>query len=998
MKRAGEWSLEVLVGQGGGADVYRARHLRTGALCALKQLRDSHPVALERTLREARVQAAVRHPHVLGVHDVLEVEGSTCLLLEWVAGPSLAEWLRGRTVSVSEALSLFAGVVAGVGAAHKLGLIHRDLKPSNVMLAPDGAGGWTPKVCDFGLVKEQGLPGDTRTGIAMGTPAYMAPEQIRSARRADQRADIFSLGVILYELLCGRPPFVGDDLLKSLRARLDADYPAPRTLRQDIPDSVNDALLACLEPAPGDRPRSCEALSARLRGETEPAPVAAPPTRGNLEEAAAGLIGRGFELARLSVLLEHERRLVLVGPPGVGKTRLAMEVARRNPRRQLGGVWRCSLRGARGTIDVLKVIARAVGGSLREATEEKLIARLGWILQAKGQALLLLDGAEGCAEALQALLERWVEDAPMLRFLVTSRCSLPGVNTEVTLAPLSTSEGIELLSVRARVLQPEFGTSDAEQPILVAIVEQLDCLPLAIELAAGRARVMSPADLLRRLGERFRLLRARGAGGITLQGALDESWALLSARERAGLAQCSIFRAGFTAAAARDVVTLRSEEGAQTVSDVLDALSRYNLLQGLGGRLKLLESVREYAEERLQERDVDVELLASRYSLHYAALGADAALEALDGPDGVACRRVLSLELANLTHAHELSSRRGEVAVAFRCAAALSNELYLTGPLAAALTVVERTLLLPLSLGQRARLLEMAAIHFWASGDTDAAWERAKESVAAAREIGDQRCEGMVMNTLGTLHQGAGDAQEARRCFEAALDIYRRIGLRRLEGGALSNLGLWFSQQGQLEEALRCYREALVIHREVGNRKHEGGELDNLGTLYRKLGRLEDAMRSFEAALLMHREIGARMSEGVTLSNMGAVLKDQDRLPESRNLMERALLIHREAGARHFESIGQANLALHDEDDGDHEGALRRFQEAIALQREVGSLRTVGLLLFHFAAMCRRRGAFDLARGSLEEAETILQDFGDQRGLARAREALEALNALVAEE
>jgi len=264
---AGVWLVEALVGDGAAADVYRVRHAISGDLRALKRLREPTREARSRLEREARGLAAVDHPHVLGVHDVLEVEGSTCLLLEWVAGPSLFEWLRGRTVSVSEALSLFAGVVAGVGAAHKLGLIHRDLKPSNVMLAPDGAGGWTPKVCDFGLVKELGLPGDTRTGIAMGTPAYMAPEQIRSAKRADQRADIFSLGVILYELLCGRPPFVGDDLLKNLQDAEGRRYPAPRVMCPDLSVSTALAIDGALLPDCEARIPDCSTLLAVLAGE-----------------------------------------------------------------------------------------------------------------------------------------------------------------------------------------------------------------------------------------------------------------------------------------------------------------------------------------------------------------------------------------------------------------------------------------------------------------------------------------------------------------------------------------------------------------------------------------------------------------------------------------------------------------------------------------------------------------------------------------------------------
>lgn len=252
--------MEALIGQGGMAAVYRARHITLDSLHAVKILFITAPSVRQRLIREGRVQANLRHPNIVAVTDVLEVMGSPALVMEYVDGPPLDQWLLENKPTLEEALFLFRGILRGIMAAHERGVIHRDLKPANVMLSPTNEG-VVPKVTDFGLVKSlEDQSGKTQTGMAMGTPEYMAPEQIRDASDVDQRVDMFALGCILYELVCHRRAFAGPDNVSIFNAIVSGTYPPPRKFVDDLPRNILEAIRTCLEPDREKRLATCVEL------------------------------------------------------------------------------------------------------------------------------------------------------------------------------------------------------------------------------------------------------------------------------------------------------------------------------------------------------------------------------------------------------------------------------------------------------------------------------------------------------------------------------------------------------------------------------------------------------------------------------------------------------------------------------------------------------------------------------------------------------------------
>ena len=248
-QRVGErYEVEALVGQGGLAEVYRVRHVELGSVHALKLLLFRKKALADRLLLEGRIQAQIRHPNVVSVTDVVRHDGQFGLLMEYVDNLSLESLIqRRKALPADEALEVFAPILAGVHAAHKAGVLHRDLKPANVLLARQG-GGLVPKVSDFGIAKvvSEGLEGATREGVAMGTPGYMAPEQVLDARSVDARTDVFALGAILYELVAGRRALEDETGEVSVRATLEGTIEPLETVVDGVPVHVSDAVATAL--------------------------------------------------------------------------------------------------------------------------------------------------------------------------------------------------------------------------------------------------------------------------------------------------------------------------------------------------------------------------------------------------------------------------------------------------------------------------------------------------------------------------------------------------------------------------------------------------------------------------------------------------------------------------------------------------------------------------------------------------------------------------------
>ena len=253
------YRVDAAVWEGADADVYRATHRWLGTVHALKIAR------AEAALLEARVQARLVHPNVVRVTDAFEVDGGWGWAADWVNGPSLAEWLNGRgAVPPTVAVPLFRGVLHGVAHAHRHGVVHRDLKPENILLER-GPGGLIPRVADFGGCT---VAGDGRwsrgVGGPSGTPEYLAPERLDDPDTGDARVDLFSLGCVLYELLCGRVAFDAPTPAQAYRRVRALDYTPVTVACDDVPAALAELVERLLQADPGRRPQTCDEVLAAL--------------------------------------------------------------------------------------------------------------------------------------------------------------------------------------------------------------------------------------------------------------------------------------------------------------------------------------------------------------------------------------------------------------------------------------------------------------------------------------------------------------------------------------------------------------------------------------------------------------------------------------------------------------------------------------------------------------------------------------------------------------
>jgi tetratricopeptide (TPR) repeat protein/predicted Ser/Thr protein kinase len=396
------YEVQELLGRGGMGVVYKAWHLRLQRPVAVKMLLAgayAKPQELERFLREAETVAGLRHANIVQVHEAGDVDGRPYFTMEFVEGGSLAQKLAGTPQPARQAAALVARVAEAVHAAHQRGIVHRDLKPGNILLTADG----TPKLTDFGLARRlEGTAALTQSGVPVGTPSYMAPEQAEGkAHAVGPAADTYALGAILYELLTGRPPFRAETAAETLRQVVSQDPVPPSRLNAAVPRDPETICLKCLEKDPQRRYPSAAALAEDLYRFQRNEPIVARPV---------GPLERGLRWTRRN-------------PTGAALVATALALVGLTIG---GGVWLVQQRAERraetarqeqaveAALAVAKDLARhlAPRGRLEEAREvwEKLLERnppdfASWY--GYPQLCLFLGNEEAYRRARKALLDRF---------------------------------------------------------------------------------------------------------------------------------------------------------------------------------------------------------------------------------------------------------------------------------------------------------------------------------------------------------------------------------------------------------------------------------------------------------------------------------------------------------------------------------------------------------------------------------------------------------------
>lgn len=669
------------------------------------------------------------------------------------------------------------------------------------------------------------------------------------------------------------------------------------------------------------------------------------------------------------------------GTGGTGKTRLVVHYAWNTLGDWPGGVWFCDLPEAREVDGIAWAVARALGVPLGK---QDPIASIGSAIAARGRCLVLLDNFEQVARFAAVTAGSWLNRAREARFLVTTRevLGLPG-ETTVALPPLPHADAVALFAARAPDSSLDL-SADPSGTTLDALVDLLDRLPLAIELAASQAR-RTPIDaIVAGMSERFQLLSSAGGRHTrqaTLRATLDWSWALLSAEEQDALAQISVFEGGFPLDAAEAVVVAANSWPV----DLVQALADKSLLSTRDdGRCVLLASIQEYASEKLDLSADHRAAAEARHGTFYAAFGTDDALDALDAHGGVALSTSLAREFDNLVVACRRAVGRGDGAVAVATLRATWAVLELNGPYRDGVALAEAVLGLEgLDTGQRGlagRVLGLAEYH---SGRPDEARAHFEAALTAARGSVDRALEASLLSGLGMVHQVQARLDQAHGYYEAALALSREIGDRRFEGIFLANRGTANSRLGRFADARADYRAALAIHRAVGNRRSEGIVLGNLATIDLSLGEPAEAQAHGEAALVIHREVGNRVFEGIELGNLGLIYAEQGAQAQARTHYQAALQLYGSVGDRRSEGFVLGSLGLLDAAEGRTAEARAHLDRALGIHREAGNRRVEGVVRGDLGVLCADLNRLEEARAHFDAGEALLRASRDTVELSR---------------
>jgi predicted ATPase len=694
----------------------------------------------------------------------------------------------------------------------------------------------------------------------------------------------------------------------------------------------------------------------------------------NVGPALTSFVGRERDLAELRGLLGRAHLLTITGPAGAGKTRLALELVRRDP--PIDERWFCDLSEARGVDGVCAVVARAVGVAIAHGkSADDNVALVGRALRARGPAIVILDNFEQLRPHA-AMVEQWAAEAPETRFIVTSRVPL-GLSGEhiIPLGPLaSVDEAVQLFVERARALRLGYDPSGPERAAIAEIVTRLDMLPLAIELAASRIRVLGARQIAEHLERRFALLRGEGGGRqATLRDAIDWSWQLLSPHEQRALAQSSVFFGGFDLTAAEAVLALGDD--APWALDVVQALVEHSLVQVYEARdgelrYRLYESVRAFAAGELDDAGV-----GARYVAHFAGRAATLR-RAVEGRGARRALEDLGLEMGNLFAAHRCAVESGDGRAALECALALAPLLFARGPLTALADIVEQAIAMSDGDPRRPEALLVRAEVIAALARPEESLGERERALAEARRLGDLRLEGRAQASLARHAWHVGRLDRAADCYENALAIHRSAGDRAFEGRSLACLADVRYLQGHARAARDTYDTALALLRRHGDPAAEALALGNLGCLEHDCGHEERARRRLEEARDILVELESRHDESHVVTQLGIVAVAERDVARARGFFARAIAIQREVGNHRHEGVVLAYLGQCEELDGDRDESRRVYERAIGLLHDYGHTLLEGLARAWRGRLEADVDEIDLATRFLDESQKILASVG----------------------
>jgi len=994
------------LGAGGMGEVYRARDTQLGRDVAVKVLSGklaTDPDSLDRFAQEARSAAALNHPNIVTIYSVGEENGAPYIAMELVEGRSLREVLREGVPPLRSTVVIAAQITDALAALHERGIVHRDLKPENIIVS--GAG--LVKLLDFGLAKLAVLgPAGASTRVTMpgaliGTAAYMSPEQAEG-KPSDYRSDQFAVGALLYEMITGSRPFDRATVVETLAAILREDPVPISRFRRDVVAPLVWAVERCLEKKPERRYASSRDLArdmAALRdGLSESAAQLSAPAR--LPVSRSRLIGRERELSAVKeILLRAEVRVAtLTGPGGTGKTRLALEVASALAGRFAGRVWFVSF----GSIFDPNLVATTIASELgiRAGGSRSIETHLVEALQDAAESLIVLDNFEQVVEAAPLVAEL-IKHSAKLKVLVTSRAPLRLYGErEIPVPPLSTaalpsqparaqSPAVALFIERAEAVRPDLVWSDENLKAAAEICARVDGLPLAIELAAARTKVLPPAAMLGRLARPLDVLTS-GARDLpsrqqTLRSTIAWSYDLLSVPEQRLFSRLAVFVGGCTLEGAEAVCNPREDLGGDPL-ELISSLIDKSLLasaEGTDGELRftMLQTIREYALERLAQSGEEAGVRRA-HAAYFLVLAEESDAPGMSDAEHALWFDRFEAELDNFRAALDWLGRAGSAEWGLRLGTALLRFWDGRGHVREGRARMGALLELPGAARRtktRARALFAAGILAGYGGQENHFF---KECLEIFRELDDRWGALSCVSALAVARQVVEDYDAARGLHEEAVELARRIGDPTAIAGALNNLAVMSQEQGDYTLARSLFEETATLFLAAGDRRGVASTRNHLGDLACEQGDYATARELYDQSLAASRELGDRWGVAGTLADLGALACEQGAYGEATERLRESVAVfqdlkHDRGISRVLEAFAELAAAR-----GEAARALRLAGAAAGLRQRLGlpdyhapQRRRLGHCLEQArAALDGKQAAAEWLEGSVMTAEVAVRE------------------------
>ncbi len=969
---AGRYRVIRFAASGGMGEVYEVEDLLLRGHLALKTIRPEmarNQAALERFKREINIARRITHPNVSRIFDVGIHHGppeTMFLTMEFLPGTDLyREIHRKGQLPEQEALPLIEQIAAGLSAAHAIGVIHRDFKSANVMLVP--ATGASPRavVTDFGLahltVSEEGMTSMSETGVVVGTPAYMAPEQVEG-KPLTSAADIYALGIVMYEMATGRLPFGGSSPLAMATKRLTDSPTPPIQLVPAISPAWNNVILRCLEREPERRFASATDIALALRNAGSGGNAWQPglyigghdtPTVQQLVRPAPRR--RGFLTAGAILLMTL--LLIALWP------HLKSEVAPSEPIAPRASV---SLRPRLAILGLRNDSGQADTGWIATAIAEMLASEL----RPGGKILLVPAHDVAAAKADLGLQDGVISKNDLIRLrrrldvqtLILGKYTIVGGSTssimQLDLSLLDTATGQvlatsstsgtknQLFDLVSRALsggpRHKLGLvelTNAESVALEAAVPStVDAMRLYAE-GVSRLTVMEPA------GARDLLLKAGAADrqNALVQSALSAAYSALGYEIKAKeAAERALAQSGHLDPQQKLQIALRAYEASKQWDKAVD-ISR-----------SLWTSFPDSVEYGLELADAQIssgkprEALVTIDALHALPLPASA--------DG-------RIDLAEAHADDVLGNPRAQL----KCAVAAANKGHDAGA---------RLLVARARLNQGSALITLGQM-----ADATTALDESRTLFEAAA---DREGVAQTWELAAIALDRQGDLDGARRLLERAQSIHHDFGNEAGEARVLHNLGVILLRQDRTIEAEDHFEKALQTFHGIGAQHDEAASLNEIGAMMFNRGDLSTSQKRYEAALDLFNSIHEQVGTAMALTNIGEVLECRGSLAEARKMHEDALEVNREIGDKNGIAWDTSRIAEILALGGDLIAARDKYSDSLTLYTQIGDKLGVAETQLSLAIIGVQEGkaadAERLARG----AEQIMRTEGtpDRSALA----------------